>query len=154
MEGASIKHHRPAADAWWMNHTNDVEIVWEAPFFVNPVSSKVILPIHSITLRYVFFFIIYHWTSWSLILKCWNSKFFECNTLKNLGGHIQLGHAIGKPCPLPIHQQNISLLFGTCGLLDHLGSNPSKIKRVPKNHTSLLHATWSLLVQVRFSCSS
>ena len=33
------------------------------------------------------------------------------------------------------HQQNISLLFGTCGLLDHLGSNPSKFKRVPKNHT-------------------
>ena len=102
MEGESIKHYRLAADAQWMNHTIDVEIVWEAPFFVNPVSSKVILPIHSITLRYVFFFIIYHWTSWSLILKCWNGKFFEHNTLKNLGGRIQLGHAIGKPCPLPI----------------------------------------------------
>ena len=48
----------------------------------------------------------------------------------------------------------MSLLFGTCDLLDHLGSNPSKFKRVPKNYTSLLHATWSLLVQVRFSCSS
>ena len=60
MEGERIKHYRPAADARWMNRTIDVEIVWEAPFFVNPVSSKVILPIHSITLRYVFFFIIYH----------------------------------------------------------------------------------------------
>ena len=37
-----------------------------------------------------------------MILKCWNGKFFEHNTLKNLGGCIQLGHAIGKPCPLPI----------------------------------------------------
>jgi hypothetical protein len=59
-EGESIKHYRPAADARWMNHTIDVEIVWEAPFFVNPVSSKAILPIHSITSRYVFLYIIYH----------------------------------------------------------------------------------------------
>ena len=29
-----------------------------------------------------------------------------------------------------------TLLFGTCGLLDHLGSNTSRFKRVPKNHTS------------------
>ena len=56
----------------------------------------------------------------------------------------------GTLCPM----QNISLLFGTCDLLDCLGSNLSKFKRVPKNHTSLLHATWSLLLQVRFSCSS
>ena len=34
------------------------------------------------------------------------------------------------------HQQNTSLLFGTCGLLDHLESNPSRFKRVPKNCTS------------------
>lgn len=36
-----------------------------------------------------------------MILKYWNGKFFERNTLKNLGGCIQLGHAISEPCPLP-----------------------------------------------------
>jgi hypothetical protein len=56
MVGESIKHNRPAMDARWMNHTMDVEIVWEAPFFVSHVSSKAILPIHSITSRYVFAF--------------------------------------------------------------------------------------------------
>jgi hypothetical protein len=37
-----------------------------------------------------------------LILKHWNGKFFERTTLKTLGGRIQLGHAIGEPCPLPV----------------------------------------------------
>jgi hypothetical protein len=36
-----------------------------------------------------------------LVLKRWNGKFFEHNTLKSLGSRIQLGHAIGEPCPLP-----------------------------------------------------
>ena len=58
--------------------------------------------IHSTILRYVFFYVIYHWSNWSLILKHWNSKFFECNTLKTLDGCIQLRHTIGKPCPLPM----------------------------------------------------
>ena len=56
MVGESIKHNRPGMDARWMNHTIDVEIVWEAPFFVSHVLSKAILPIHSITSRYVLVF--------------------------------------------------------------------------------------------------
>ena len=58
MEGESSKHNTPAADAWRMNHTIDVKIVWEAPFFVSHVLSKTILPIHSITSRCVVFIII------------------------------------------------------------------------------------------------
>ena len=34
-------------------------------------------------------------------LKHWNGKFFERKALKDLGGRIQLGHAIGEPCSLP-----------------------------------------------------
>jgi hypothetical protein len=60
MEGESVKHYRPAADAWRVNHTIDVKIVWESLFFVGHVLSKAITPIHSITSRYVFFYIIYH----------------------------------------------------------------------------------------------
>ena len=51
MEGESIKQNKPAVDARWVNHSIDVKIVWEAPFFVGHVSSKAILPIHSISLR-------------------------------------------------------------------------------------------------------
>ena len=36
-----------------------------------------------------------------IFLKHWNDKFFERDTLKNLGGRIQLGHVIGEHCPLP-----------------------------------------------------
>jgi hypothetical protein len=60
MEGVSIKHNRPAADARCMNHTIDVEIVWEGLFSVSHVSSKAMLSIHSIKSRYVFFWIVYH----------------------------------------------------------------------------------------------
>ena len=48
--------------------------------------------------------------------------------------------------PCHLYQQNTLLLFGTCGLLDHLGSNTSRFKRVPKNCTSWLHSTWALFV--------
>ena len=64
------------------------------------VKSHTTNPFHHIKVCACIFYIIYHW-AWSLILKYWNGKFFERNTLKNLGGCIQLGHAISEPCPLP-----------------------------------------------------
>ena len=82
-----------------MNHSIDVEIVWEAPFIVGHVSSKAILPIHSITSRCVFS--ILTWNQLIIDLKHWNGKFFERKALKDLGGRIQLGHATGEPCSLP-----------------------------------------------------
>jgi len=50
-----------------------------------------------------------------------------------------------------MNQQNTSLLVGTCGLLEQLGSHPSSSLRSIQDQ---IHATWAVLVQVKNSCSS
>ena len=51
-------------------------------------------------------------------------------------GWFSASDTVLTPSPTFSHQQNTSLLGGTCDLLEELGSYPSRSKRAPKYHTS------------------
>ena len=64
---------------------------------------------------------------------------------KHMQHHITYLHC-PRAGPGP-HQQNMLLLVGTCGLLEQLGSNPSRFQEALKDCTSSSPPTCTVLVQ-------
>ena len=133
MVGAITEINWSVADARKESHSIVVRTVLEGHYSVQTASLIITDLICFIILKYQIHSILFMTCLLIYFLKSWNSRFFECVTLKSLGCCIQLGHPISEPCLLkyPVSGDSF-VVIDTSGIrkvgLDYCGCRASDSK--------------------------
>ncbi|THU86370.1 hypothetical protein K435DRAFT_683761, partial [Dendrothele bispora CBS 962.96] len=74
-------------------------------------------------------------------IECWNGKFFEPSSLKELGLRVQLGHKPCSRCPNPLASHHDFTVLHTNGV-HHVGINFCSCPHASPHYIQLLCAMW------------